>query len=170
MERVYRYIRYLAYAIEILAFYIVEQIPNLIPHINNVRPVILLPIAAMIALFEGSSVGLIFGFVIGLFLDCGATGNIGFYSVAITCLSFLVGAAAEKIINFNLVTSVAIAVAFIFAVYGLHFIFEFILRGYADALYTLGNHYVIGFLYTSLLTPFVYFFNRAFAMTIRERE
>ena len=170
MERVYRYLRYLAYTIEILAFYIIEQIPNLIPHVNNVGPVILLPVSAMIALFEGSGVGLIFGFVIGLFLDCGATGNIGFYSVAVTCLSFLVGAAAEKIINFNLVTSVAIATAFTLAVYALHFVVGFLLKGYIDAIYTLGNHYAIGFLYTSLLTPFVYFFNRAFAMTIRERE
>lgn len=170
MERLYRYIRFLAYAIEILAFYIVEQIPNLIPHINNVRPIILLPVAAMIALFEGSGVGLLFGFIIGLFLDCGATGSIGFYSVVVTCLSFLVGIAAERIINFNLLTSAAIAIAFTSALYLLHFLVEFILRGYPDTLYVLLNHYLVGLLYTSLLAPFVYFFNKAFAMHIRERE
>lgn len=170
MEQVYKYIRYLAYLIEILVFYIVEQVPNLIPYVNNVRPIILLPVAAMIALFEGSSVGLLFGFIIGLFLDCGATGSIGFYSIFVACLSFLVGVAAEKIINFNLFTAMAIAIAFISILYLFHFLIVFLFRGYSDILYTLFNHYFIGWLYTLLIAPFIYFFNKAFAMSIREQE
>ena len=63
MSSLYKCVRFFAYILEIITFFIVEQVPNLIPSINNVKPIILLPIAIMIALFEGQKVGLVFGFV-----------------------------------------------------------------------------------------------------------
>lgn len=170
MSSIYKWIRFFAYTLEILSFSIVEQIPNLIPSVNNVKPIILLPIAIMIALFEGQKVGLVFGFIVGLFIDIGATGTIGFNTAAMTCLGFLVGNTAQKIIKFNLITSVAFVIAFTAAFYMLHFVFKFLLQGYSDVVYTFFNHYIIGMLYTVAISPFVYFFNKALAVNIKDRE
>lgn len=167
MNIIYKCIRYLAYSIEILVFFIVGQIPNFIPSINNVKPMILIPIAIMIALFEGPKIGLLFGFIVGLFLDVGSSGTFGFYSAVMTCTGFLVGTLAQKIIKFNLITSVAFAIAFITAIYVLHFLFVFLFLDYYDALYAFFNHYVVGLLYTIVLSPFIYFFNKAFAVNIK---
>lgn len=166
MSALYKYIRFLAYTIEILVFFVVGRIPNLIPEINHAKPMILVLVVIMIALFEGRTIGIIFGFMAGLFLDAGAMGSIGFYAAALTCIGFLVGTMAQKIIKFNLITSVAVAIAFTAAFYFAHFIFEFLFCGYSDAIYTLLNHYLVGMLYTVMLSPFVYFFNKAFAVSI----
>ena len=170
MDIYYKYIRYLAYMIEILVLYIIEQVPNIIPDIKGVRPIFLILVAIMISLFEGKKVGTIFGLIIGIFLDCGASGSLGFYSVAITCVGFLVGVIAQKMIKFNLITSILISISFTALVYMAHFLTEYLLCGYSDMIYVILNHYLIGILYTGLFSPFIYFFNKAFAVNIQEKE
>lgn len=170
MNALYKYVRFLAYTIEILVFFIIERIPGLVPSLNSVKPMILVLVTIMIAMFEGSGVGAIFGFVAGIFLDVGAAGSFGFYTAAMTCVGFLVGKAAQKIIKFNLVTCVAIGIAFTAAFYITHFLFEYLFCGYSDVTYAFFNHYLVGMLYTILLSPFVYFFNKAFAVIIKARE
>ncbi len=170
MDSYYKYIRYLAYTIEILVFYVIEGIPNIFPDIKGVRPILLILVAIMISLFEGKKVGTVFGLIVGLFLDYGASGDIGFYSVVITCVSFLVGVIAQKMIKFNLITSILIAISFTTIVYMAHFMVKYLLCGYSDIIYSMLNHYLIGILYTSLFSPFIYFFNKAFAVNIQEKE
>lgn len=170
MRIAYKCVRFFAYVIEILIIYILEQTPNLIPSVYGVRPVILVPVAVMIALFEGHVVGAVFGFFIGLLLDVGATGGIGFYSIATTCLGFLAGNFAQKIIKFNLITSVAVAIAFIFAFYAVHFLVEFLFFGYADRFYALVNHYLTASLYTAVLSPLIYFFTKGVAVNINYED
>lgn len=170
MDNFYRYIRYLAYTIEILVCYVVEQIPNAIPGINGVRPIILVLVAIMIALFEGKKLGTVFGLIVGIFLDCGATGSIGFYSVTMACIGFLVGVVAQKMIKFNVITSFLVALSFTTVIYIAHFLTQYLLNGYTDIFYVLFNHYLIGIVYTTLLSPFIYFFNKAFAVNIKETE
>lgn len=167
MNTVYKYVRFLAYTIEIIVFFVLERIPNLLPSVNGVRPIILVPIVILIALFEGPNVGVVFGFFAGLLLDVGATGTFGFYAVAMTCLGFLVGNVAQKIIKFNLITSVAVAIAFTAAFYFAHFLFKFLFLGYADAIFSIFNHYLVAMLYTVSLSPLTYFFNKALAVNIK---
>lgn len=168
MAAFYKYVRYLAYSLEILVFYVIQRIPNGFPPINNVRPILLLPVAVMIALFEGRKIGTLFAIIIGLFLDCGSSGKIGFYSITLACIGFLVGAIAQKMIKFNFFTSVLISFAFVAIFYLIHFLFVFSFITHSDAIYTLCNHYFFGALYTSVFSPFIYFFNKAFAVNIKE--
>lgn len=169
MDKFYKYLRFFAYTIEIVVFFIIERTPNLVPTINDVKPMILLPTAIIIAMFEGEKVGTAFGFFIGLLLDASAVGRIGFYSAILTCLGFFVGTIAQKIIKFNLITSGAFVITFTTVVYFTHFVFEFLFRGYSDIIYSIFNHYLIGLLYTVMLSPFLYFFNKAFAVSIKAK-
>lgn len=170
MDASYKYIRYLAYMIEIIVFYVLEEIPNALPNINGVKPLILILIGIMIALFEGKKVGTVFGLIVGLFLDCGSTGTIGFYSVVMACVGFLIGVIAQKMIKFNLITALLVSFSFIFIIYAVHFLINYLFCGYRDIFYVIYNHYSIGILYTFLLSPFIYFFNKAFAVNIKRGE
>ena len=62
MGSVYKYVRYLAYFIEILVLYVIEQIPNFIPGVNGAKPILVLPVVFIIAVFEGENPALMFGF------------------------------------------------------------------------------------------------------------
>ena len=73
MDR-YKIIRYFAYTIEILILYMVQETPGLLPEIGGARPVLLIPAAISIAMFESELAGIAFGLLCGLFLDIGMGG------------------------------------------------------------------------------------------------
>ena len=49
MERL-KYLRYFAYTIEILVFFMVQETPGLVPDLFGARPVLLIPVALSIAM------------------------------------------------------------------------------------------------------------------------
>jgi len=49
----FRVLRYIAYTIEIIVFFIIQQTPGLIPSVYGILPTLLIPIACSIAMFEG---------------------------------------------------------------------------------------------------------------------
>lgn len=171
MDAAYKYVRYLAYFIEIIVLYIVEQVPNFVPGINGAKPLIVLPVVIVVALFEGEKAGLAFGFLTGLLLDISSTGRIGFYTMVLALVAFFVAILARYTIeslNFvNVLVGCAVAVA---VVYALHFLVMFVIKGHKELIYALTNYYFFGALYTLLMAPVIYFFNRALAINIRRGE
>ena len=51
-ERKYTFLKFFAYVIEIIIFYILEGVPNLFPEVLQGKPLFLLPIALSIGFFE----------------------------------------------------------------------------------------------------------------------
>ena len=66
-----RVIRYLAYTLELLVLFMLQETPGLLPPIYGVRPVLLLPAVVAIALFEEEIPAMAFGILGGLFCDFG---------------------------------------------------------------------------------------------------
>ncbi|HBT91305.1 MAG TPA: rod shape-determining protein MreD, partial [Ruminococcaceae bacterium] len=62
----YRVIRYLGYSIEILVLFVLQETPGLIPEIGGARPVMLIPAAVCIAMFESETPAMAFGLAGGL--------------------------------------------------------------------------------------------------------
>ena len=109
MNALYKYIRFWAYTIEILVFFVIERIPNLVPSVNHVKPMIRAPVAVMIVFCSkaenvGDSVWIYHRFVFGY--QCDGQDRFLFGGFGLVA-GFLVGTAAQKIIKFNLITSVA---------------------------------------------------------------
>ena len=61
MKDLNRLIRYLAYTLELLVLFMVQETPGLLPAVAGVRPVLLLPAAVAIAMFEEEVPALAFG-------------------------------------------------------------------------------------------------------------
>lgn len=166
----YKIIRYFAYFLEIIIFYILEQTPNLIPGIYGIKPIIIMPILFMIALFEGESVGLVFGFFIGLLLDTSFSWSVGFYTIIMSVTGYIIGLIARRVVKSNLSTAMIISAISIFFIYSFHFVFYFLINGYGDSMYAFTSHYLPRMLYTMLLSPVMYFFNRSFALNIQKEK
>ena len=78
----FRILRYFAYAVEIIAFFVIQQTPGLLPEVLYARPVLLLPIAFSIAMFEREGVAIGFGVFCGLLIDFGmGNGVLGFHGL-----------------------------------------------------------------------------------------
>ena len=167
----FRILRYFAYAVEIIAFFVIQQTPGLLPEVLYARPVLLLPIAFSIAMFEREGVAIGFGVFCGLLIDFGmGNGVLGFHGLllAVSCfaISFLVG----NLVKNNFITALLINLAGILLIFLLQWVFFYLLAGYDNAGYAYVVHYLPRVAYTFLLFPIFYYFNRAFAVFIRERD
>lgn len=162
--------RYFAYFLEIIIFYILDQTPNIIPNISGIKPTLLIPVLFMIALFEGEKVGFVFGIFIGFLLDISFSWSIGFFTIIMSVSGYIIGLIARRVVKSNLSTAMIISAISIFFIYSLHFLFYYLINGYGNNLYAFTFHYIPRMAYTMLISPLMYFFNRTFALNIRKEK
>ena len=79
-------IRYLAYVLELLVLFMLQETPGLLPSIFGARPVLLFPAVVAIAMLEPEVPALLFGVVGGLFCDFGLSGMLGFHALVLGVL------------------------------------------------------------------------------------
>ena len=167
----HKFFRCLAYSIELVILFILQNIPFLLPELMGARPFLLLPAIFSIALLEDELTGLGFGIFGGLLMDLSISGcAVGTNAIVLAILCFFIGLMAVNLIKTNLFTALLAAAVGIFVVIGLQFVFGFYLKGYEFAQYAFQEHYWPVMLYSFLFTPLLYYFNKAFAVTIRERD
>lgn len=166
-----RLLRYFAYLIEILVLFLLSQTPGLPPAILEVRPVLLLPAAVTIAVFESESAAMGFGLVCGLLLDFGMSGgsNLGFHALFLGVCCYVCGLLATHLLRTNVLTTVLLSAGVCLLVLTLQWLFFFVLVGHDYPGHAYLTNILPRFLYTMIFVPILYAFNRAFALTIRER-
>ena len=163
-------VRYFAYSIELLALFILQETPGLIPAVFGSRPVLVLPAALSIAMFEGQSASMAFGIAGGVLIDFGLGSMLGFHALLLAAGCYLISLVAENLFQTNFLTYLLLSSAAGAAVFLLQWVFFFVLSGYAHAGYALWAHYLPIFCYTTAFAPLLYWFNRALALQIRSKE
>lgn len=160
METRYKVLRYFAYSLEILIFYILQGTPYVVPEIFGSRPCLLIPIALTIAVFENEVAAMVFGAVCGLLTDFGYDNSVGYFAIFLAIICFFIGFFCENYIVINLLTTIIISLIVTVIVIGLHFVFFYIFVGYKEAGVYFVNHYISRILYTfAFCIPF-YYLNR----------
>lgn len=154
----------LAYSLEIIVLFAIQQTPGLLPQIGGERPVTMIPVLLTIAMFEGQKSGMFFGLAIGLLMDFGYGKVLGFNAIILMLFGYIVGSLAINLIKNNILTVMLMSVFMVILFFTLHFLFFYILRGYDNGLYAFVEHYVPRIFYTVVITPIIYFFNMAFTV------
>ena len=147
-ERKYTFLKFFAYVIEIIIFYILEGVPNLFPEVLQGKPLFLLPIALSIGFFEKEIPAMVYGIVCGSLIDFGVTSHFGFYTFSLAILCFFIGYIVE---NFFIAVPVLIS---------LNFVFTYIVLGYSDYITYYVNHIVPIMIYTFIVSPIFYGINK----------
>ncbi|WP_085831850.1 rod shape-determining protein MreD [Clostridium merdae] len=163
-------LRYFAYTIEIVVIYLINQTPGLIPPVFGARPVLLLPVAICIALFESETAAMGFGLMCGALLDFGMSGgsSLGFHTLLLSVFCYCAGLMAVHLLRANLLTAFLLSTAVVAFIFTLQWLFYYVFVGYQYPGVALVSHYLPRFVYTLLPVPLIYAFNRAFALNIRE--
>jgi rod shape-determining protein MreD len=163
-------LRYFAYTIEIVVIYLLNETPGLLPQFFSASPVLLLPVAVSIAVFESETAALGFGVLCGVLLDFGMSGGaaLGFHSLLLPVLCYCVAQAAIRLLRANLLTAVLLCAAVTGLLFVLQWLFYYVFAGYEAPFYALFSHYLPRFVYTMVPVPLLYAFTRAFALNIRE--
>ena len=165
-----RTIRFFAYAIELLALFVLQETPGLIPAVFSSRPLVVLPAVLSIAMFEKETAAMAFGIAGGLLIDFGFGTVFGFHALLLAGGCYLISLIAANLFQTNFLTALLLTAASAAAIFLLQWVFFFVLSGYAHASYALSAHYLPMFCYTVAIMPLTYYFNRALALQIRSKE
>lgn len=165
-----RLIRYIAYTLEILILFILQQTPGLFPEIFGVRPLLVIPAVITIAMFEPELAAMGFGIFGGLFMDYGGGGSLGFYALVLALLCFVISIIFNTVLQVNIGTAIITALWTVAIIVSLSWLFQFFLKGYSMPGYAFLHHYVPKYCYTLILFPLIFLINRGLAKHVRQQE
>ncbi len=162
-------IRYLAYTLEILVLFMIQETPGLLPSIFGVRPVLLFPAVMSIAMFETEVPALAFGVLGGLLCDYGLSGMLGFHALVLGVLCFFISLLVRVYFQINLVTAILTGVWSIGLTVCAQWFFLYFFQ-YSHPAYAFTHHYLPKYCYTLLFLPLVYLLNRGLSQALRPQE
>ena len=163
-----RVFRWILYFLELVAVYVLQTTPGIIPAVSGARPVLLIPAALTIAMFEGDIGGMAVGIAAGLLIDMGGSDILGFHAIVLAILCFVLGSMTMQIFRTNLLVALLAAVVAVPVVIVLQWVFFYILPGYGDLQYVFMGSILPKMVYTFAVTPLFYLFNRVIALRLSE--
>ena len=162
-------IRYLAYVLELLVLFMLQETPGLLPSIFGARPVLLFPAVVAIAMLEPEVPALLFGVVGGLFCDFGLSGMLGFHALVLGVLCFFISLVIRAYLQNNMATAILTGVWSIGLVVLAQWFFLYFFQ-YSYPAYALTHHYLPKYFYTLLFLPLLYLLNRGLSQALRAQE
>jgi rod shape-determining protein MreD len=166
----FRGIRYFAYAIEMLAVFVLQETPGLIPEAAGARPILLIPVTLSVSMFENETVSMVFGLAGGLLIDFGLGNVLGFHAMLLAAMCYAISLMTANLFQTNFLTAMLVAAISTASIVLLQWILFFVLYGYRYTGYALTAHYIPIFCYTWAFMPLTYYFNRALALQLRSKE
>ena len=149
-------IRYLLYAFECFAAFLLQSLPFPALELFGARAALVLSAAFSIAFFESQVTSVIFAAMCGVLTDISYCGSIGFFSVIMPAACYSVSLLFENFFKRNLFTVTAAAFAGIAAVMFIHFFVFYLMRGYPDGWQFFAKRYIMRILCTLLAVPVFY--------------
>ena len=162
-------IRYLAYVLELLVLFMLQETPGLLPSIFGARPVLLCPAVVAIAMLEPEVPALLFGVVGGLFCDFGLSGMLGFHALVLGVLCFFISLVIRTYLQNNMATAILTGVWSIGLVVLAQWFFLYFFQ-YSYPAYALTHHYLPKYFYTLLFLPLLYLLNRGLSQALGAQE
>ena len=162
-------IRYLAYVLELLVLFMLQETPGLLPSIFGARPVLLFPAVVAIAMLEPEVPALLFGVVGGLFCDFGLSGMLGFHALVLGVLCFFISLVIRTYLQNNIATAILTGVWSLGLVVLAQWFFLYFFQ-YSYPAYALTHHYLPKYFYTLLFLPLLYLLNRGLSQALGTQE
>lgn len=160
---------YLAYVLELLVLFMLQETPGLLPSIFGARPVLLFPAVVAIAMLEPEVPALLFGVVGGLFCDFGLSGMLGFHALVLGVLCFFISLVIRTYLQNNMATAILTGVWSIGLVVLAQWFFLYFFQ-YSYPAYALTHHYLPKYFYTLLFLPLLYLLNRGLSQALGTQE
>lgn len=147
--------KYAVYAFTLLFLYILQTTPGLFV-IFDTKPMLVLPAAIAIAMYEGELVGGIYGAFAGLLSDMGSSMLFGFGGLLLAFFCIVTGLLVVHLMHCNVWNAILYVAVAMLIKGSLAFLFGFGMWGHADVwmIYTRHTLPLIG--YTTAVTPLLF--------------
>jgi rod shape-determining protein MreD len=159
--------KHVVYGVLLLLFYVLQTTPRLF-EIAGVKPVLVLPLAIAIAMYEGEFIGGIYGVLAGLLCDMGGFSLFGFNGF-IFCFAAI---AAGLLIIYMMQCNVAGCMLFVLVAMmlrgGVGYIFAYGIWEYENAWRVFAMQTLPTMVYTTIVAAPVYYLVRAISQKFEE--
>lgn len=160
--------RFVIYIFEMVLFFSLQQAP--IGKVNGfaINPNLVLIIALSIAFFESEIAAMGFGVFAGALMDFGAGLPLFVYTVLLAVICFIAGHLTSNVVRTNILNMLLFSFVAIIFVYGINFVFFYLLKGYSEVGYALLYNYLPRMISTFIMSILFYLFNKSIAIMFRE--
>lgn len=166
----HKILRICVYVVEFFVLLAMQQTPGLVPEIFGGRPTLIIALFFAVSLLEGNYLSLFFGAITGLVLDISMSSYIGLQVVIMGILGFLIGKIRRKIFRVNIWIFMALCLLFEPILIFFRFYMSYVIKGLENADIAFYNHILPGIIYTVILSPIIYLFNRPVWFFVRKRD
>ncbi len=163
------FIKWGLYSIILLFLYALQTAPAFLV-IGKIKPVLLIPLAISISLFESEVGSAIFGLFTGFLWDFSACKIFGFYGILIMICCVCITLLSMYLIRVNIINALASIAAASLICNIWDFIFYYLIWGYDDIMLSFWQHFLSSVYTVILAAPFYYlvrFITTKFSTTIR---
>lgn len=152
--------RYLVYALIILLAHFLQNVVPVFPEIASVRPLLLIPVAVCIAMFEGEIVGAAAGLVAGVLWDTVTVTADGYIALYLMVACAVCGVLLRIFLRNNIVTYFIVCSGILIVYLVTYVLFFVSARGIDGAGQMFLRYYIPMGLYSFILTPLWYYLIR----------
>lgn len=152
------FFKYLAYALEVVILYVLQDTPKLIPQLWGGKPLLLVVLALAIAANENQIPSIIFGAVCGVLTDISG-GGVGYFGIVLTLVCFLESEIFKKYLVVSLWSVLVYAFAAVLVIVCVYFVIFRLLAGIDGAGGLFVSHYLSRIIYTTACIIPLYFLN-----------
>lgn len=170
MKEKFKILRYLVYSAEIFVLFVLQGVPFLIPEIHGGKPVLLIALAFIIASMEKEIPAMAFGFACGIMCDLAISDTVGYFTIILTGLCYLIALVLKSVVVKNFITTILLSLVATTVTIGLYFVLFYIFKGYTDALYYFTHHYLSRIIYTFVCCIPLYFINKFIYFELKEKD
>lgn len=121
--------RYIIFGFVMLAVYLLQSVPGLFPAPGGISPLPLIPLAAIIAMYEGELSGAIFGLVAGLLMDATALHTAGFSALTLMVIGCACGLLTVHLMRNTILACLTLCTGAAFLYGLLHWLFFDVIAG-----------------------------------------
>lgn len=146
----------------------VQHTPGFNFSLGSFAPMLLVPFAVSVAMYERSLMGLLFGFISGVLWDFASSGADGMYTLMLSALGFGLGILVTFYLRNRLVTAVVLSLFSCTAVSVAYWLVFILRKGYDDSWKILFGHYLPLAVYSAAFI-FAYYYLVGFIIKVTGR-
>lgn len=151
------YIRRALIAVLIVLTALFQHTRGALPVLYGVRAMPLVALVAVVALFERSLAGLLFGLFAGVLWDFASASGDGFFAVMLCLVGFLCGLASSFVLRNNVFSAFAVSFVSLFVCLTAYWFGFIYLKGYDSSVSLFLRYYIPSCFYTLAFTPIYYY-------------
>ncbi len=152
-------LKYTVYALILLMLYVLQTDPYFL-NIAHIKPVLVLPFAICIAMFDSQLAGGLFGAFAGILCDTSSSVLFGFQSILYLIICTMVGLLVLHFMQPSVINSLIFVGSGLAVCLFLEYFFYYLMWGYENHSLVLLNHQLPVLVYTLVFTPLIFWMTR----------